>query len=861
MKYSTIGILAHVDAGKTTLSEGLLYTSGKIRSLGRVDSGDAFLDTHELEKERGITIFSKQAILEIGDTTVTLLDTPGHVDFSAEMERTLQILDYAILVISGADGVQSHTETLWKLLAGYQIPVFLFVNKMDQPGTDREAVLRELQNRLSDKVIDFSDTDNPDFEENIALLEEAVLNRFLEEGTLDASVIPSMVRQRKVYPCFFGSALKMEGVAEFLQAIGKYTENPAYPGEFGAKVFKITRDAKGNRLTHVKITGGVLSARMELSDEGAGWREKVNQIRLYSGEHYETVQEAEAGMVCALTGLTETYPGEGLGGERKSGKPMLEPVLTYRILLPEGWEPAVMLPKLRMLEEEEPELHIVWKEELQEIQAQVMGEVQIEVLQRLIADRFGVEAGFDTGSIVYRETIAAGAEGIGHFEPLRHYAEVHLWLEPGEAGSGFQVATSCSEDELDKNWQRLILTHLLEREHRGVLTGSVLTDVKVTLIAGRAHKKHTEGGDFRQATYRAVRQGLMQTESVLLEPYYQYRLEVPDALVGRGMSDIEKMAGTFTLEQEGGGISILSGEAPVATMRGYAGEVNAYSGGRGRFVTSLAGYRPCHNAGEVIRETGYDPERDTENPTGSVFCAHGAGFNVSWDKVKEYAHIDLGLDRDRTEDSGMDGGDGVPVRDKEEWIDTEEVDAILKRTSHANSRGERGPHKGISGRRTRPDRPAGLSKPRKQAEGRDHYLLVDGYNIIFSWKELTELSRVGIDAARGRLMDILCNYQGYKKWNIILVFDAYRVQNHQTEVFSYHNIYVVYTREAETADEYIEKFAHDHAGKHNITVATSDGMEQIIIRGEGCRLLSARDLEEEIRRTDEQMREYMEEGN
>ena len=665
-KHICAALLAHVDAGKTTLSESLLYMAGKIRSMGRVDNGDAYLDTHYLEKERGITIFSKQAVFEIGKTSVTLLDTPGHVDFSAEMERTLQVLDYAILIVSGSDGVQGHTETLWKLLMKYQIPAFLFVNKMDQPGTDKEKLIAELKSRLSDAIVDFSDTDNPDFEENLALVDEAVLNRYLEEGMVDEKMIPVMIRQRKVYPCFFGSALKLDGVEKLLKAMEDYTESPGYPDDFGAKVFKIARDEQGNRLTYVKITGGVLKARMEVADEQNAWREKVNQIRIYSGGRYEAVNEAEAGMVCALTGLNQTYPGEGLGAEKQSEKPVLEPVLTYRILLPEDCEPAVMLPKLRQLEEEEPELHIVWREELQEIQAQVMGEVQIEILQRLIAERFGINVTFDTGNIVYKETIAGEVEGVGHFEPLRHYAEVHLWMEPGEPGSGFQIATDCSEDMLDKNWQRLILTHLTEREHRGVLTGSALTDIKVTLIAGRAHQKHTEGGDFRQATYRAVRQGLMQAESVLLEPYYEFHLEVPDSSVGRAMTDVERMSGTFSLEQGTDGMSVLTGEVPVAEMRDYSRDVSAYTKGRGRLFCSLAGYRPCHNAKEIIENTGYDPERDTENPSGSVFCAHGSGFTVSWEQVKDYAHLAMReevREQDETEQKKI-----MPGRLRNGWI-------------------------------------------------------------------------------------------------------------------------------------------------------------------------------------------------
>lgn len=860
-KHITVALLAHVDAGKTTLSEGLLYTAGRLKRLGRVDKGDAFLDTYGLEKERGITIFSKQAILDLGDACVTLLDTPGHVDFSAEMERTLQVLDYAVLVISGSDGVQGHTETLWRLLEQYGVPVFLFVNKMDQPGAEKEKILEELQTRLESSCVDFSNEASDGFLENIALCEDGLLEQFLEEGTLDLSCIPRLIRERKIYPCFFGSALKLGGVEEFLNAFKKYIEPGRYSDEFGARVFKIARDESGNRLTYVKVTGGVLRARMELEDVHEGWQEKVNQIRVYSGSRYETVNEAPAGMVCALTGLTKTYPGEGLGIEQKGKRPVLEPVLTYQIQLPDGVDAAVMLPKLRQLEEEEPELHIVWKEELQEIQAQVMGEVQIEILQNLIEERFGVKVTFGTGNIVYKETIATAVEGVGHFEPLRHYAEVHLWLEPGETGSGFQADINCSEDVLDKNWQRLVLTHLLEREHPGVLTGSALTDVKVTLIAGRAHLKHTEGGDFRQAAYRAVRQGLMRAESVLLEPYYDFRLEVPEETVGRAMADIDRMAGTFALESSSG-MAVMTGCAPIITMRDYPREVTAYTKGRGRLFCRLAGYRPCHNADEVILAKGYDPERDAGNPAGSVFCAHGAGFNVPWNEVRNYMHIDTAVESARQTEGDKPGEEmdyGLQAGQEEEWIDVEEIDQILERASHSNRKGTPASHKGISAARVRSvtSKPVGLSKPNKKQVKKDSFLLVDGYNIIFAWEELRELSKVNIDAARGRLQDILCNYQGFQQCRLILVFDAYRVQNHRTEVFSYHNITVVYTKEAETADQYIEKFAHENARHHHVTVATSDGMEQIIIRGEGCRLLSARDLEAEIRHAEERMGEYI----
>lgn len=860
-KYICVGLLAHVDAGKTTLSEGMLYTAGQLRSLGRVDNGDAYLDTYAMEKERGITIFSKQAVLRHENTQITLVDTPGHVDFSAEMERTLQILDYAVLVISGADGVQGHTRTLWRLLQRYEIPVFLFVNKMDQPGTDQGKLLQELQECLDRGVMDFTNPDKDDFMEQIALCDEDLLELYLEEEQISLHCVPELIADRKLYPCFFGSALKMQGVKEFYEALLTYTRQPVYGQEFGAKVFKITRDEQGNRLTHVKVTGGALSARMELQDRAGNWREKVNQIRLYSGHKYENVPVAQAGMVCALTGLTQTYPGEGLGVEEEGADPVLEPVLTYRVELPAGCDAAAMLPKLRELEEEEPELHMVWDEKLQEIQAQVMGEVQLEILQRWIADRYGIEVSFGTGNVVYKETICQPVEGVGHFEPLRHYAEVHLWLEPGEADSGFQVASACSEDVLDKNWQRLIQTHLLEREHPGVLTGAALTDVKITLLAGRAHPKHTEGGDFRQATYRAVRQGLMQTESVLLEPYYEYRLEVPENAVGRAMTDIERMAGTFVLEPSfsagGEKLSVLTGEAPVSTMRDYPREVTAYTKGEGRLFCTLLGYRPCHNADEVIRGMRYDPERDTDNPSGSVFCSHGAGFHVPWNEVRQYMHVNTGFGVRSGEEEKEDA---VPIQQTdEEWLDVEEIDRILFRTSHANQKSGPVSHKGISAKRVRsvPAKPVGLSRPRKKNVSDEKYLLVDGYNIIFAWEELNQLAQIDIASARDKLMDILCNYQGFKKWEVILVFDAYRVQNHKTEILDYHNIHVVYTKEAETADQYIEKFAHKNGKKYQIIVATSDGLEQIIIRGAGCRLLSARDLKEEISRTEDQMREYM----
>ena len=869
-KQICVGILAHVDAGKTTLSEAMLFTSGSIRKLGRVDNRDAFLDTYALERSRGITIFSKQAEFALPFTQVTLLDTPGHVDFSAEMERTLQVLDYAVLVVSGADGVQGHTQTLWRLLDRYQIPVFLFVNKMDQSGTDRDALLAELKTRLDDSCIDFSSERGEAFQEEIAMCEEGVLGRFLETGEVKDEEISRLIAHRKVFPCYFGSALKLSGVEQFMDGLDEFTCSPDYGAAFGAKVFKIARDAQGNRLTYMKITGGSLKVKATLkgrgkaegvqAGEGDGdWEEKVNQIRIYSGEKYETVSEAPAGCICAVTGLTKTRPGEGLGEEEASAMPVLEPVLTYQIELPQEVSASSMLHKLRQLEEEEPELHIIWDETLQEIQAQIMGEVQIEVLKSLIKERFGVLVEFGSGNIVYKETIADRVEGVGHFEPLRHYAEVHLLLEPGEPGSGMQFAAQVSEDELDRNWQRLILTHLEEKEHRGVLTGSAVTDMRITLTAGRAHKKHTEGGDFRQATYRAVRQGLMQAKSVLLEPCYDFCLEVPEKMIGRAMSDLEKMNAAFELPQTEGDMAVLTGSVPVAAVRDYQKEVTAYTKGRGRLFCTFQGYVPCKNQEEIVNRLGYDPERDLENPTGSVFCAHGAGFIVSWDKVREYMHLESCLEPERREEEKAWLPSSASGEAQEHWIDTEEIDKILSKTFYSNKKEGSGNNK-WSGKRKSQPYIAPITKSFKKQERLEEYLLVDGYNIIYAWENLRELAKVSIDGARGKLLDILCNYQAVKKCSLIVVFDAYRVQGHRTETMDYHNIHVVFTKEAETADQYIEKFAHDNRGRYDVTVATSDGLEQIIIRGQGCALLSAKDLQAAVDEVSAKLREeYIEE--
>lgn len=831
-----VGILAHVDAGKTTLSEGMLYTSGAIRTMGRVDNRDAFLDTYALERERGITIFSKQAVFPLGTTQVTLLDTPGHVDFSPEMERTLQVLDYAILVISGADGVQGHTRTLWNLLRRYEIPTFVFVNKMDQKGTDAEVLLQELKNVLEEGCVDFSTKRDVHFYEEAAVCSEDALEEFLETGRLKKETLQELFLERQLFPCFFGSALRLEGVKEFVEQMQELIKVPAYSETFGAKVFKIARDEAGNRLTYLKITGGSLKVKAVIEGQ------KVNQIRIYSGEKYEAVNEVEAGSICAVTGLSDTYPGEGLGAEQGTYLPVLEPVLNYQVIPTEGDDPILLLPKLRELEEEEPQLHIVWEEALQEIHVQLMGEVQLEVLKTLIYERFGVEVEFGQGNILYKETIQNTVEGVGHFEPLRHYAEVHLLLEPGEPGSGVQCMSVCSEDLLDRNWQRLILTHLMETEHRGVLTGAPITDIRITLVSGKAHLKHTEGGDFRQAVYRAVRQGLKQAESVLLEPYYEYRLELPSENVGRAMTDIERMHGTFGLPQTEADRTILTGMAPVSTMRDYQKEVHAYTRGNGTLQCTLKGYAPCHNTEEVLVATGYDSERDTLHPTGSVFCAHGAGFLVPWYEVKEYMHLPS-IMQEKPSDSSEEKQTAYRVsKETDAWIDTEEVDRIIAQSVGANKKQKTLPKKKV------PEYYKSTSKPKKQ-EVREEYLLVDGYNVIFAWEDLKDLAQISIDGARGKLLDVLCDYQGMKKCNLIVVFDAYRVQGHKTEISTYHNIHVVFTKEAETADQYIEKFAHENGKKYNVTVATSDGLEQIIIRGQGCRLLSARELKDEIERT------------
>lgn len=866
-----IGILAHVDAGKTTLSEALLYTSGGIRRFGRVDHQDAFLDNFAMERERGITIFSKQAELTFGDVRVTLLDTPGHVDFSAEMERTLQVLDYAILVINGADGVQAHTGTLWRLLKQYRIPVFLFVNKMDQPSADKERLMENLKTQLDEGCMDFMDIRLTD--ESLAMGSEEMMEAYLETGDIPEDAVRRAIRKRYIFPCYFGSALKLTGIEVLMEGMARYMECPVYGAEFGAKVYKISRDEQGNRMTHLKITGGSLKVKAVLKHH-SGKEEKVNQVRIYSGAGYQTVPEVAAGEICAITGLEESYSGEGFGIEHDSELPILEPVLSYRLILPKDCNVHEAWSQLKQLEEEDPLLKLAWHEATGEIHIQVMGEVELEVLKSLIAERFGYDVAFGEGSLVYKETIATKVEGVGHFEPLRHYAEVHLLMEPGEPGSGIQVEADCSEDVLARNWQRLVLTHIEERKHPGVLTGSEITDMKITLIAGRAHTKHTEGGDFRQATYRAIRQGLKKAESVLLEPYYEYQLTVPTENAGRAISDIQRMSGTFEVSGQGEAETLLTGMLPVAEVSGYQAEVRAYTKGYGRFVCTLKGYYPCHNQEEIVQKIGYDAEADVENPTGSVFCAHGAGFIVPWNEVESYMHVETQVESPAEMHGSLDkvrSGDRVSV--SKVIAEEDELEAIFRRTYGGSIR------KPYENRYETQDEdryytadPAdsgtgnagGKETWNKYADTagkkpRESYLLVDGYNIIFAWEELNELSKTDLAAARGKLMDILCNYQGYRKMKLILVFDGYKVPGNPGEMIEYHNIHVVYTKEAQTADQYIEKLVHDMGRNYDVTVATSDGLEQLIIWGAGARRLSARELKEEVERADEELRErYLE---
>ena len=895
MKKLVVGILAHVDSGKTTLSEAMLYTAGKIRKLGRVDHKDAYLDTDAQERERGITIFSKQAVFTYDGMEITLLDTPGHVDFSAEMERTLQVLDYAILVINGVDGVQSHTDTLWKLLKRYEIPTFIFVNKMDMEGTDKDAVFPNIRKKLDGDCVDFSSGDR---DEQIAMADERLLDTYLDSGMVEVEDIIEAILDRKIFPCFWGSALKLSGVQELLDAMNTYMVMPAYNAEFGGRIFKISRDAKGERLTYMKVTGGSLKCREQIE----GTEGKVNQIRIYSGARYETVEEASAGTVCAVTGLGETSAGQGVGCEQENVFAGLEPVLSYKVSYPEDKDAVVVLRDIRQLEEEEPELHVEFAQETGEIFVKVMGQVQLQVLTQIIKDRFGYLISFGMGRIIYKETLAGPVMGVGHFEPLRHYAEVHLLMEPLEPGSGMQFDTICSEDVLDKNWQRLILTHLEEKEYRGVLTGAPITDMKITVTAGRAHQKHTEGGDFRQATYRAVRQGLMMGECRLLEPVYAFRLEIPTEMTGRAMNDITRMHGRFAQPEIEGEMSILTGTAPVATMQEYQQDVTAYTRGQGKLSCTLQGYEPCHNEDEVLAASTYDPELDLANPASSVFCAHGAGYIVDWYDVYDMMHVkeDPGFalagmedvlrnitsepteaDEDNRKRMARERQDaGVPVYDEKELED------IFVRTYGSNSRenaaynkaGFNRYNKGVSeadwyvkkaaghgksktagaqtlsaGSKTAD---TGIARPgayRKQ-KGEKEYLLVDGYNVIFAWDDLKALAAVNIDSARDKLIDIMSNYQGYVGCELILVFDAYKVKQNPGSITKHGNIHVVYTKEAETADMYIEKTTHELGRKYKVTVASSDGLEQLIIMGQGALRMSSRGLREEVERVNQILR-------
>ncbi len=856
MKRLVVGILAHVDAGKTTLAESMMYITGNIRKLGRVDHKNTLLDTYELERDRGITIFSKQAILKKGDIEFALLDTPGHVDFSSEMERTLQVLDYAILVISARDGVQGHTETLWKLLEKYQIPTFIFVNKMDMPDTDKKLLLKDIGKRLADSCIDFSvNQDSKDFKENIAMCDDHLFEEYIESGKIKRESIIKAISKRKIFPAYFGSALKLEGIDEFLKGIESFSVLAKYPNDFGARIYKIARDESGNRLTFMKITGGRLKVKMTLGEE------KVDQIRIYSASKYEMVDEVKAGTVCAVMGLAKTFPGQGLGIESSYNKPSLEPVLNYQVILPTDCNVHEMLTKLNQLQEEDPQLSIVWNEKLKEIHVKLMGKIQGEIFKSQVLERFGVEVELGAGSIIYKETIAEAVVGIGHFEPLGHYAEVHLLLEPGKAGSGLVFDTDFSEDVLDANWQRLILTHLQEKEHVGVLTGSAITDIKITLLTGRAHQNHTEGGDFRQATYRAVRHGLKKAKSVLLEPYYNFSMEIPTENVGRAMTDIEQMNGKFDPPITDEDMTQLTGYVAVSTFSDYQSELNSYTSGRGRISLTFKGFEPCHNPNEVAAYIGYDSESDLDNPTGSIFCANGAGFFVKWNEVEDYIHVDnewkkncddISLDKEEVKVSSHNSYRGTLEEDKE-------LESIFIRTFGPIKR-KLNDSRSLLGYENNNDKSTSQNKTKwkhiKKDQAKENYLLVDAYNIIFAWDELKDLAKDDLSAARMKLIDILSDYQAYKKCKLILVFDAYKVEGGIGQVIEYNNIYVVYTKEAETADMYIEKVTKDIASKHNVVVATSDYLEQIIIIGHGAMRLSANDLKEEIEFAKEEMRTY-----
>ena len=858
MKKIAVGILAHVDSGKTTLSEALMYTSGNITRLGRVDHRDSFLDTFSLERDRGITIFSKQAVMKYKDTEFTLLDTPGHIDFSAEAERTLQVLDYAVLVISGTNGVQSHTVTLWRLLKRYNVPCFIFVNKMDLDGADKLSVMAQLRTNLDENCIDFTYRNTDAFRESVAVCDDKILEKYYETDTVENSDIIRAIKDRKLFPCMFGSALKLDGVREFIDCLDTFTEMPEYGDKFGAKVFKISEDAQGNRLTFLKVTGGSLKVREVLKSDKNTNGEKVNRIRVYSGEKFTAVDTAEAGTVCAVTGITFAKPGDGLGIETDSELPMLEPVMTYRVDLEDGIDPHTALSKLKILENEDPQLNVVWNSRLSEIHIQLMGEIQLEVLKSIISERFGMTVSFSTGSIIYKETIENTVEGVGHFEPLRHYAEVHLLLKPLRRGSGIVINSRCNEDLLDRNYQRLILTHLHEKTHLGVLTGSPITDIEIRLVSGKAHAKHTEGGDFRQATYRAVRQGLRSAKSVLLEPVYEFTLEVPSENIGRAMSDIQRMNGTFQPPQPNGEMSIISGTAPASEMGSYTKEVLQYTHGKGRLTCILNGYQPCHNAEEVIESIGYDCDSDAENPCGSVFCSHGAGYNVSWNEVPKHMHLPSILEPVKEESVGTSRENALAKCKNQDDVFAldKELMQIFEQTYGPITRRKQAAEKRRVTAVSAIDKAAEKFRNTRQNSGTE-YLLVDGYNVIFSWEHLKELTERGLDGARQVLINILCNYQGYSKCKLILVFDAYRVKGQYREVETVNGISIVYTKEAETADMYIEKVTHKLAKNNRVRVVTSDALEQMIILGNGALRVSSLAFLEEVRQAENEIREII----
>ena len=856
MKKLVVGIIAHVDSGMTTLSEAMMYSSGNLKKLGRVDHRDSFLDTNYLERERGITIFSKQAMMYYGDTEFTLLDTPGHADFSAETERTLQVLDYALLVISGTDGVQSHTATLWKLLKKYNVPCFIFVNKMDLDAADKDIVLAQLKDRLDDGCTDFSVPSGEEFEENIAMCSERLIDKYSEGLSPDDDDIVLAIKNREVFPCFFGSALRLEGIDELLAGMDRFTRMPDYGDAFAARVYKISEDKQGGRLTFLKVTGGILRVRDVLESSKNKTSEKVSQIRVYSGEKFTAKEQVGAGTICAVTGVSFTHAGDGLGAQQDSAAPVLESVLTYTLELPEDINAHTALEKMRILEAEDPQLKVVWDERNSSIQLRLMGEIQLEILRSIIKERFGFEVSFGRGSIIYKETITDTVEGIGHFEPLRHYAEVHLILKPGKRNSGIVYSSSVREEQLDRNFQRLILSQLYEKTHIGVLTGSPVTDIEITLAAGKAHLKHTEGGDFRQAAYRAVRQGLRSASSVLLEPFYDFTLEVPAENTGRALSDIDRLAGSFEPPEAQGEMTVITGRAPAATMNDYGSEVMQYTKGRGRLSYTFGGYDICHNSEEIIAQAGYDPDSDVENPCDSVFCSHGAGHNVKWDEVRSHMHLSAVLSERETR--GMDDPAGF-IRSAKRQSDIFAFDKELMQifeNTYGPVKRKREERRQYNYDNSVSRENKGRTKAASAAAKYDgtEYVLVDGYNVIFSWDELKKAAQTNLDAARNTLINILCNYQGYRKCELILVFDAYKVKGNVREVERVGNISIVYTKEAETADMYIEKVSNTLAKKHRVRVVTSDGMEQLIILGNGALRVSSKAFLDEVRLAEKEIR-------